>query len=312
MAGTFTHFLVCDVAKRQRSIIGVELWKLLNKYSEFLFIGSVGPDLPYLSFKTGKVNWADVMHYERTNSIAISGYEKLAEAWASKTSLDETNLVWLLGFISHLIIDATIHPVVQAIVGPYEQNKEEHRICEMTEDALSFYNYKKTDLVYAEFSSILRLCGKSENFDNVMEFWKEQAINNYLDKKEEPHPSLWFDTYLEAIDVAEGGSDFVGIFRHLGIGSNYIYHPKDEIKNTYPDYYNKYFLNAKLPTGLTGDFTKVVFDYAVNNVADAWSKLFNGLTQGTFSTSSIIKNWNLDTGVDMDSPVHEITYWRQT
>jgi hypothetical protein len=63
MAGTFTHFIISDVAKTRRtSIRSTELYKLLNKHSQFLYLGSVCPDLPYLSFKTGKVNWADVMN----------------------------------------------------------------------------------------------------------------------------------------------------------------------------------------------------------------------------------------------------------
>ena len=74
MAGAFTHFIVCDVAKRKRSIADSEMRRLLNKHSEFLFLGAASPDLPYLSFKTGHINWADVMHYENTNGIAINGH----------------------------------------------------------------------------------------------------------------------------------------------------------------------------------------------------------------------------------------------
>ena len=70
MAGAFTHILIADVAKRRRSL-SLPLRQLLNKYSQFLFLGSVSPDLPYLSFKKGKINWADMMHYEKTNGIAI-------------------------------------------------------------------------------------------------------------------------------------------------------------------------------------------------------------------------------------------------
>ena len=123
MAGPFTHFVICDVAMSKRQILGSELWRLLNKHSQFLFIGGASPDLPYLSFKTGNVNWADVMHYEKTNGIVASGSDELKKVWASRTAADEINLVWLLGYVSHLVADATIHPIVQAIVGPYEQKQ---------------------------------------------------------------------------------------------------------------------------------------------------------------------------------------------
>ncbi len=307
MAGAFTHFIICDVAKRKRSIVDSELRRLLNKYSEFLFLGAASPDLPYLSFKTGEVNWADLMHYEKTNGIAVSGYKELIKAWPTKQPSDEIKLVWLFGFISHLIADATIHPIVQAIVGPYEQNKEEHRLCEMTQDSLVYYERKNTDIRYAEFSSALKFC-RRDHFGELMEFWKAQASGNYSDKNEEPEPTLWFTTYAEAIDTAEGGSDIVALFRHLGIGKGYIYKTRKEIITGYSDHYKKYFTDAKLPNGNIGNFSTDGFERAVNNVIDAWNKLYSGLNMG-FDIASLIKNWNLDTGVNMASVIGETTYW---
>ncbi len=204
MAGAFTHFIICDVAKRKKSIVDPELRKLLNRHSEFLFLGAASPYLPYLSFKSGNINWADVMHYEKTNSIAINGYSELKKVWVARQTADEIKLVWLFGLVSHLVADATIHPVVQAIVGPYDQNKTEHRLCEMTQDALIYNERKNTDLRYAEFSSALRFCSKSEHFNNLMDFWTEIGVKAYPDKNAEPNPKLWFTTYSDAIDAAEG------------------------------------------------------------------------------------------------------------
>lgn len=116
MAGTFTHFMVCDASKANRKALSPDLRKLLNSHAEFLFLGAASPDLPYLSFKTGNVNWADVMHYETTNAIAVIA-QVLKKVWGSRGVREEVQLVWLLGFVSHLVTDATIHPIVQAIVG---------------------------------------------------------------------------------------------------------------------------------------------------------------------------------------------------
>jgi hypothetical protein len=309
MAGAFTHFIICDVAKRKRGELGLDLWRLLNKHSQFLFLGAASPDLPYLSFKTGNVNWADVMHYEKTNSIVKIGLNALERVWSSKKVSDEIKLAWLLGYASHPVADATIHPVVQATVGPYEQNKEEHRVCEMTQDSLVFNMYKKTDIFYAEFSSILEFCEESEHFEELMQFWKDQALNSYMEKGEEPDPSLWFTTYSEGIDAAEGGSNIIGLFRHLGIGSSYIYKPKDEILKNYPEYYKKYFENVRLPNGQTGYFPKDGFEKAVSNVIKTWNSLYSELNSGTPATPFLVKNWNLDTGEDMDSPNKEVTFW---
>ena len=308
MAGAFTHFIICDVAKRKRSIVDPEMRRLLNKHSEFLFLGAASPDLPYLSFKTGDINWADVMHYEKTNGIAINGHKELKKVWTSGQTADEIRLVWLWGFISHLVADATIHPVVQAIVGPYDQNKPEHRLCEMTQDSLIYFERKKTDIRYAEFSSALKFCNESAHFDSLMDFWTQVGAKTYSDKNEEPEPKLWFRTYTKAIDAAEGGSDIVALFRHLGIGKSFIYKTRDEIVSGFPQDYEKYYAKAKLPDGRVGSFLKNGFEKAVDNVIDAWNKLYAGLTS-TVNVAGIIKNWNLDTGTDMDSPDGEVTYW---
>jgi hypothetical protein len=308
MAGAFTHFILCDVAKRKRTAIGPVLYRLLNKYSKFLFLGAASPDLPYLSI-SGNVKWADVFHYEKTNGTTIGGHAELKRKWPVKTDLDEAILAWFLGYVSHVVADATIHPVVQAIVGLYEENREEHRICEMTQDSLIYSEKKNTDLAYAEFSSILKFCGDSEYFDGVMEFWKTQTMNTYKEKEEEPHPKLWFTTYSQAVDAAEGGSTFVALFRHIG-GSyaDYIYKPKSEILSDFPDRYKKYYQEVKLPDGKIGSFSKDVFDKAIKNIIDAWTALYGGLTTDIV-VANIIRNWYLDTGVDMDLPSNVVTYW---
>lgn len=308
MAGAFTHFILCDVAKRNRRALGAKLHRLLNKYSEFLFVGAASPDLPYLSIR-GDVNWADVMHYENTNGTVIRGHTALKQRWASRTEAEEATLAWFLGYVSHLVADATIHPIVQAIVGPYEDHKEEHRICEMTQDSLIYNEKKNTDIAYAEFSSILKFCRESQLFEGTLDFWKDQASNVYPGKADEPHPTLWYTTYSEAIDAAEGGSTFVALFRHIGSSyADYVYKPKAEIIQDYPERYRKYFAEVMLPDGRTGAFSTDGFDRAAGNIVAVWTALFAGLTSEV-AVASLIRNWNLDTGVDMDSANSETTYW---
>jgi hypothetical protein len=206
MAGTFTHFIVCDAAKANRKALPADLRKLLNRHSQFLFLGAVSPDLPYLSFKTGEINWADVMHHEHTNAMAINAHEALKKAWRTGGAPEEIQLVWLMGLVSHLVTDATIHPIVQAIVGRYEENKEEHRICEMAQDSLIYFEIKKMEICYSEFSSILKFCQESPHVDALIRFWAKQTVKAFPDKNEDPDPALWLETYSDAIDAAEGGS----------------------------------------------------------------------------------------------------------
>ncbi|MBI4739104.1 zinc dependent phospholipase C family protein [Candidatus Woesearchaeota archaeon] len=138
-------------------MLGKNLWQMLNRHYSFLYLGAVSPDLPYLSFKLGQVNWADVMHYEKTNSIFLAGHNALKNSWKTKTDTEEAKFVWLMGYLSHLVTDATIHPMVKAIVGPYnEENKDNHRICEMTEDSLIYKAKFNGEIRYTEFSEMLK------------------------------------------------------------------------------------------------------------------------------------------------------------
>jgi hypothetical protein len=121
------------------------------------------------------------MHYEKTNGIAVNGHGELKGRWATHQPQHEILLAWLLGFVSHLVTDATIHPIVQATVGEYSSHKEQHRTCEMTQDSLIFNEVKNNDVTYAEFSEVLKFCAESPEFPTLMAFWKRQLQAGFPD-----------------------------------------------------------------------------------------------------------------------------------
>ncbi len=145
MPGPFTHIAICQSGMSQQDEpLGEELTQLLEGYCQFVFWGAVSPDLPYLSIDLDGRAWCDALHdpnnrsQTKTNSLVISGFEALRHTWPHRTPADEIKYAWLMGYVSHMVADATIHPIVQAIVGPYEGNETAHRICEMTMDSLIF------------------------------------------------------------------------------------------------------------------------------------------------------------------------------
>ncbi len=289
--------MIVDEGKSREDSLGTALWQFLNKYYMFLYLGAESPDLPYLSL-SGK-EWADAMHYKKTNSLVISGFEALSRVWLYKTPADEIKCAWLLGYVSHMVADAIIHPIVNAIVGPYEENKTEHRICELTMDSLIFHAKKHIDITYAEFSDALKFCNYSEHFPDLMGFWRTQLQSNYPEIDDEPDPSFWFETYTKAIDAIEGGSTVTAFFRHLGAGGNYIYLTSEEIINEHAENCRKYYLEVKLPEG-TGTFSSDGFEKAVANLVKIWKGLYDGLSGAGLQISQLVKNWDLDTGGDSD------------
>jgi len=299
MPAPFTHLLIVDEARSREDALGTALWQFLNKYYRFLYLGAESPDLPYLS--VGGTEWADAMHYNRTNSLVISGFEALRGLWSFRTPGDEIKCAWLLGYVSHMVADAAIHPIVNAIVGPYEDHKTEHRICELTMDSLIFHERKHCDITYAEYSEALKFCNDSQHFHEMMEFWRNLLRNSYPEIDDEPHPALWFITYANTIDAVEGGSVVAAFFRHLGAGGNYFYLTSDEIIEEHPEDYRKYYMEVQLPWGSKGSFAEDGFEKAVSKLVPIWKGLYDGLTGAGLQVSQWVRNWNLDTGGDSDN-----------
>jgi len=93
-------------------------------------LGAVNPDYPYLALgDSGAAAWADEMHYNHTVAMMHSGIKHIHDI--SDNNARGKCIAWLLGYAAHVTTDVTIHPIVQLKVGPYEQNKKGHRVCEM-------------------------------------------------------------------------------------------------------------------------------------------------------------------------------------
>jgi len=208
MPGPFTHLMICEAGIYREDLLGEDLSKLLAANYQFVFLGAESPDLPYLSVGVDGNQWADAMHYTRTNSQVISGFEALRQAWPQRTPADEVKFAWLLGYVSHMVADATVHPIVQAIVGPYKGHEVPHRLCETAIDSLIFEEINHTDLTYAEFSEALKFCKESDYFHDFLDFWEAQLVASYLagsypEMSHSPKPHTWFSEYTTALDAAE-------------------------------------------------------------------------------------------------------------
>ena len=150
MAGAFTHFMICQEALK---VVPKKIKRLVQGRRPNLYVGAVSPDIPYLAIAndSSSLSCADYMHYFKTNGIAEAGVEELNRNLISGPKLDRAKASWLLGYVSHLIINATIHPIVQEIVGIYDENKAEHRRCEMVQDAFVFKELTGKEIIDSGF-----------------------------------------------------------------------------------------------------------------------------------------------------------------
>jgi hypothetical protein len=139
-------------------------------------------------------------------------------------------------------------------------------------------------------------------------FWKRQIGQSYPRTKNEPDPSKWLTFYTTALDVADGDSALVRLSRHIKAVDSIIYETESEIIQNYPEDYGQYFAKVCLPNGGTGPFIEHGFTRAVQNVQQAWTKLFKGLNED-IRVAETIRNWDLDSGVDLDRPSEGATYY---
>jgi hypothetical protein len=308
MAGAFTHMIL--VAQAIDNLPNGELRSVLDGNLPWVTAGAVAPDMPYLSYlnavKGGRIetNWADIMHYHQTNGIVNLGVRTLAihrqaSAWEAK-------LAWLCGFASHLIADATVHPVVERIVGPCTDpdTMSGHHACENFQDTFIMQDILNMNVTESEYISFLRSCRSDARFAQVMTFWSEHA-RVACPVFGAPDPEAWFASYKDLLDTADGGNAIWKFFRH---SFNVLYKSPKELRDSSPALCRKYYDDVPLPDGTSGPFKDRVFHFAARNIAAKWKDIESAvfLPAGR-EVAELLPNWNLDNGIDQTKS--EQTYW---
>ncbi|MBI5646922.1 MAG: zinc dependent phospholipase C family protein [Ignavibacteriae bacterium] len=301
MAGAFTHMAL--VVQAIDSMHAGELKDTLNAHNNWVTAGSVGPDMPYLSYlnllKLGKIetNWADIMHYQNTGGIVNLGLRTLSITKGKKNW--EQQVAWLCGFSSHLIADATVHPVVELIAGPCQDatSMDVHHECENYQDTFIMKDVIGIDITKAEYTNFLRSCKADTALPAVMNFWAEHA-RVACPVFGKPDPASWFDSYTDLLDTADAGNLIWKHFRHA---YNFMYKSPAELRRDEASKCKRYYDDVPLPGGKRGAFKADVFDRAVDNIVRYWatfeSPLFHYSGHLT-PIAGLLPEWNLDNGVD--------------
>lgn len=303
MAGTFTHWMVVEEALDKYNSLPQKhpYFSTILERNHFVCLGAVGPDYPYLTeLLSGFLkihSWADRMHYENTGEFVRYGIRNLLSL---KGDAFNVCLAWLCGFTAHLVTDSVIHPVVQAIVGPYIFNSGEHRHCELTQDSYIFHEIKGVELGYADYVGLFKMCSDANNkiHPDLGRLWADTlkashpSATEWFDKID---PDSWHEHFLSKISSAE---DPIPVFRHFAEEEKLAYKKTNEIT---PEELRRFVNPVKLPGDKTGEFKKDAFDKAVAAVIDAWSRLFIDIENSNpDGPAAYLRNWNLDTGVNED------------
>lgn len=312
MPATFAH---CLIAREAISRIGTNnsLYSgILKIKNNFVVMGATGPDYPYLTdvIKYGVLhighNWSNRMHYENVTRFIETGVKKLSQM--DKTSdRFQTCLAWFAGYVSHVVVDSFLHPVINCIVnGIYIFTHVEHCHCELIQDAYIFKKTTGTDIISAAprdgttfgYLNILDDCDDPQHpnkiHPHIEAFWSDllqvahpEASTYFKDI----NPDEWHKNYKSRINFV---SDARSIFRHvLDIAKAPEYIAESAI--TLADR-EKYIKKVPLPDNSTATYD-AVFNRAVDLVVSKWKILFP-LIQNGKDFPLPVDDWDLDTGVD--------------
>jgi hypothetical protein len=295
---------------------------VLKQKNHFVVMGATGPDYPYLTdvIKSQVLhvghNWANRMHYENTGSFIREGTKKLS--FFDKRSHQFKNcLAWLAGYVSHVIADSYLHPVVNCTVqGVYLFTHKEHGRCELVQDIYIFNKVTGTDICITAardgrtfgYLNILDDCSDPQDLDkmhpHIKEFWTDilkSAHPNASANFDSIDPDVWHKNYKNRVDFA---SDSRSIFRHvLDIVNAPQYVPWEKIPQ---EERLKYIEEVMLPNGTVESYDKL-FDQAADRIVLAWKTLFPCIQDVEIPPEAFFKDWNLDTGVDES----KIDFWQE-
>lgn len=299
MPGAYTHITMVNEASERSNMeafdIPTSAIAACGRWLKYCELGVVSPDLPYLDLASGVAKqWADSMHYQNTDGVIRSGIEDLRSLSLSADDR-EKGLAWLLGYTTHVVMDCTIHPVINLKVGPYEQNKVAHRNCEMHQDAFVFQrlNLGITTSKYLA-SGISECLGSDGRFDAAINrFWADalRKVHPVQFANGAPDPAAWHSWFTKTVElIGDSGDVLFAIGRHVAPDAGLVYPRSEEIELTFIE-------GLRAPDGSTMHFN-AVFDKAKQHVCKTWNIVARGALGIDEQYKTILRDCNLDTGRD--------------
>lgn len=307
MSGGYTHITLAqlaieEVCNRREGLLHNDAKKALGYWKKFCIVGAVAPDYPYLDvLDSNSCAWADAMHKGHAVTLLRNGIVKIRDM--KDDNVRQKCMAWLFGFAAHVATDGTIHPVVNLKVGPYEQNKTEHRRCEMSQDV---YVHSRLNMGALDFNRQIsaNVNDTSDTVDrhrmdsDVAQLWQDLLVGVYasLDSSlGSPKVHGWHGAMRRMMKVGESGRVLFAFARHVAANQGLVYPVVSETQYTH---------GLNVPGGRIMDF-KEIFDKALNNIVELWGWLALSL-QNRESPLDTLTSWSLDTGINENN---HMIYW---
>jgi hypothetical protein len=236
------------------------------------------------------------MHNNRACGMITSGISRIR---AAQGAVRDKQLAWLLGYTAHVVMDVTIHPIVQARVGVYAENQRHHRICEMNQDG---YIYRRMNLgeigVSDVFAQTVAQCSNANDTtldSDIAALWSGMLSDVYPELYADHQPDCvsWHREFI--INVGESATVAVKLFplaRVIATKMDVAYPAYDMVDRQYIDAQQ---VPSKVMQLLHYDD---IFDHAVDNVASLWRMVERVVGDVNAPNLPAFGDWNPDSGLD--------------
>ncbi len=300
MPGAYAHITLLHLSlerAQEDEVLPKNFVHALTRWSAHAEFGALSPDFPYLA---GHTDWADLMHHSGNNTLLHCGLNALQglcdEPW-------ERACAWLMGYASHMVADMTIHPVINRLVGPYEDNKTAHRTCEMHMDVHAFGRLNLGD---AGLTRHLERHLSSVESDQehhaidpaVGDLWAHMLSQTHPDtaRQDPPSPHAWYRSFVGVMNTIRRVNRKLPFARHLGAGFHLDYPEPDALNPRYLDH---------LPTPHGPMSYDLLLSLAVANIHSFWRELAASADDPSHLK---LESWNLDTGHTAEQP-DRLVFW---
>jgi hypothetical protein len=301
MPGAFAHIAAVNHLISENRLDGINISKkikhAITTQNEFCFMGAVSPDYPYLVPNDKEAHdWADAVHLGGMGGLIASGIREIKKITDSE---DKARAVsWLMGFLSHVGMDMTIHPIVENIAGIYDlnaENKRKHRVCEMHQDVYIWQRLQLGEVGESEAISCIQLCGDKDSgavHSAVRDVWEKMLSENYPQLYQQGRPDIdkWHRWFYMLVNIAEESHKFYAWARHVAVDEGCTYPTSDEVEDCY-------IKKLKVPHGDPMDYSEL-FELALKNVITLWEGVSVALDADHEIKLSFLGEWNLDRGMD--------------
>jgi hypothetical protein len=321
MPGSYAHITLVNEASEKRSlnrIVGFprEAIEAANLHVNFLELGCVSPDYPYLDLTSGDSRkWANAMHYTHTCQAICVGAELVRRLPPGLSK--EKCLAWLTGYTAHVVADMCIHPVVELKVGRYNKaHATAHRRCEMHQDV---YIFRRMGLGMPQTANHMKAtilsCGASDDpkqLDrDVKKLWEEllKKVHPKAFTDDPPDMDKWHRRCYKILEkLLPTSSRFVGFARHVCNGFGVLYPSPDEIDR------KEYIENLRVPAPKGIDRRQQyddIFNFAIKRVQQVWFDV----TRYALGYGDLIafrnQEWNLDNGLNELAEGEGPVFWKE-